>query len=227
MRLPWWYRVIAFVSGLVWLSVLWVAGCLLIVTAPAATTSLFAEARRLLAGDGVHWRSFLATGRAQFRPSLVVAAILLPGWALSVLIIAAGDVAGASFLVGVGTVATVVVAVVTTLAVHMISTGPAPIGAVFRRVGIALLLRPVVSVLMALPPLAVALLLLFGPREPIVLLGLTAGGIAAGCIETIARFPASRDATPASALKAAVLDGSRSCADVLGQIPTRRTSRGR
>jgi hypothetical protein len=205
MTLPWWYRVIAFVSALLWLNVLWVLGCLLVVTAPASTVALFSEAAHLIRGEGVTWRRFVAIGRAVFVPALLAVAVLAPFAALAVLAILLGGGQRASLLLGVGTVVVAVVAIAATVVTHLLAVGVAPFRAVLRRLGLALLLRPVVCVLMTAPALAVGLLLLFGFDRVAVTLLLFAGAVAAVCTETIARFPVRETSTPAARARASVL----------------------
>ena len=79
----WFFRTMALIGDWVLLSVLWVIGCLPVVTAGAATLSVFAVAHKMAAGqDYAVCRDFCKAFRRDFRQATV---IWLPMLALALL----------------------------------------------------------------------------------------------------------------------------------------------
>ena len=69
----WFFRTMALIGDWVMLSVLWVIGCLPVVTAGAATLSVFAVAHKMAAGqDYAVCRDFCKAFRRDFRQATVL-----------------------------------------------------------------------------------------------------------------------------------------------------------
>lgn len=84
----WFFRTMALIGDWVLLSVLWVIGCLPVVTAGAATLSVFAVAHKMAAGqDYAVCRDFCKAFRRDFRQATV---IWLPMLALALLLVLDG-----------------------------------------------------------------------------------------------------------------------------------------
>lgn len=84
----WFFRTMALIGDWVFLSVLWVIGCLPVVTAGAATLSVFAVAHKMAAGqDYAVCRDFCKAFRRDFRQATV---IWLPMLALALLLVLDG-----------------------------------------------------------------------------------------------------------------------------------------
>ena len=84
----WFFRTMALIGDWVLLSVLWVIGCLPVVTAGAATVSVFAVAHKMAAGqDYAVCRDFCKAFRRDFRQATV---IWLPMLALALLLVLDG-----------------------------------------------------------------------------------------------------------------------------------------
>ena len=84
----WFFRTMALIGDWVMLSVLWVIGCLPVVTAGAATLSVFAVAHKMAAGqDYAVCRDFCKAFRRDFRQATV---LWLPMLALALLLVLDG-----------------------------------------------------------------------------------------------------------------------------------------
>ena len=84
----WFFRTMALIGDWVLLSVLWVIGCLPVVTAGAATLSVFAVAHKMAAGqDYAVCRDFCKAFKRDFRQATV---LWLPMLALALLLVLDG-----------------------------------------------------------------------------------------------------------------------------------------
>jgi hypothetical protein len=219
---PLWYRCIAFVSATIWVNVLWLVACVPIVSAPAATAALLSETRLLLDGDGVRWRRFFETLRVVFRTSLLTGAILVPLWIIGAFAVVLGGAGNSPVLLGVGTVAVGAIAVVSTVTTVAASTGPARVATIFRRVGIAVLIRPGTCILMTMPAFAMGLTVLFAPHWVLGFVVFGIGPLVAECTLVIAHMPTRDDHSRAGRLKRMVLDAGCTSDDVLEFADARR-----